>query len=909
MDCMVTDPFNVVIEQATYQGNTFPTPEQEVVICNVFTYLAGLIAASGNGGTVNIQIVFDPSMVGSGNGGVGTPLFSYQCGIGYSIVQEQLNTQSLALPSDFLHGYIYINPEYNWYTELDLMPPIGSDEVDLYTVVLHEALHVLGFASHMGASGNAIEGFYSMYDLHLENATGENMVLPAGASGDCCLEYQFNTAAFPNMPGDILNCGDVLFDVTQAPPAHGQYEPPYTDVLAANILSHLDITCGTEDYVMHAGITAGPINTVDGTNNIRRTLTAAEREILCSIGYDMSPVCDANCFVIVHDDGPFVLNEPVEVLPYAWLTENDFDADGNYQITFDFTCGDVGNMTFAPNNQTGELTITLNNTPFGEYEICYSVFSCNGALCQSGTVELIVAQEIDPSVCLGEDCNLAGYADFELFPPGDNTYYQSFASPWNSQVIRIPNPVSGSLDNSVDIYVDGDNQYVRFIRCQDCSQENLLVPLCDTIPENCRITVSFDACADNQVNGNQPVTLGVWVLSQLPDPMQLPNTTVCNGLLLDNSGNVIGTCIGEVTLANCNIAPNEPVDFNHYSIYFPNGFVEPITHLWFFDYPLYQNGWTEIAMDNIEVTTDCQNEVTITPTVLEACIGGQAVIEFEVCLDGELGTPADITLEPNLQGIPGISLSANNPDFPNGVATIEGLLPGECVTLTLFLDISPNFQPGTEITIPLNVDVSGACVTDPGGQTVTMTLEECLNLNCDCPPGSIVVGSPGVETFLSDLVPGTLPANPNTPLNITVLGTLVIDANVETGTPTGIYTFPNMSDVCMAPGAEIRIPDKNTLRVISSHVRGCEKRWKSITVETGGTLQMFGDLGCLVEDGQYAVHPQHKSTVDIRFSRFNKNYTGLYFNDPVGEFTLLPFFGNRMYCTETLLPHYDDQDP
>jgi hypothetical protein len=126
VQCANTGKFNLLIEPTTFQGNAYPTADQEVVICEVFSYLAGLIEAPGTGGMVNIQIVFDPSMVGSGNGGVGTPLFSYQCGIGYSIVQEQLNTQSPALPTDFIHGYIYINPEYDWYTELDLIPHLQS---------------------------------------------------------------------------------------------------------------------------------------------------------------------------------------------------------------------------------------------------------------------------------------------------------------------------------------------------------------------------------------------------------------------------------------------------------------------------------------------------------------------------------------------------------------------------------------------------------------------------------------------------------------------------------------------------------------------------------------------------------------------------------------------------------------
>jgi hypothetical protein len=921
MQCGNTGAFNLLIEPTIYQGNTYPTTDQEMVICEVFSYLAGLIEAPGTGGTVNIQITLDPSLEGSGVGGVGTPLFSSQCGIGYSIVQEQLNTQSPYLPTDFIHGYIRINPEYDWYTELDLDPAISNEQVDLYTVVLHEALHVLGFASQIGASGNSLQGFYTLYDLHLNNDSGDPMIESSVSSEECCIEYEFNTTDFPNMPTPILTCGNIEYDVAQTPPVHGQYSftPPLSDELAANILSHLSIICGSEDYVMHATIGLGA--STNGISNIRRELTVAEINILCSLGYDMGTDCEAECFVIVQDDGPFVLNQASETLPYTWLTANDFDAEGNYQIQFDFTCGDVGNLTFSPNGTAGELTITLNSTPFGEYEFCYTIFSCDGELCQSGSVRLIVAEEIDPLVCIGEDCNLVNFGDFELFPPGGNTYYQSFDAPWKEPIIVFSPSNPPSLHgNSVDIYTDGENNYVRMVRgvCDECHQENILVPLCSEIPVQCGINIEFDALVDNILafgTDFSNITLGVWALSELPDPLELPFETDCNGVLFDGSGNAIGFCVEEVNLTYGDIPygpVTPPLDFVKHWVNSINTFDSPIRYIWFLGYPVfpYPNS-KEIVLDNIIVTHDCQNQVIATPTMLEACIGGQAVIDIEVCLDGELAGSADVTISPNIQGIPGISLSASNPDFPSGTATIEGLAPGECITFTLFLDVSSGFQPDTEITFPFDLEADGACVENPGGQSVTMTVEECENLYCDCPEGSIVIGAPGVETFLSDLVPNTLPATPpfGTPLNITVRGTLVIDANVITSTQEGEYSFPPLSDICMDAGAVIRIPSKNTLNLYDPHIRGCEKRWKSITVMHDATLNLLGDGFGLVEDGQYAVHPQNKSTINIKDTRFNKNYVGLYFNDPLGEFFLQPFFGNRFDCTDNLLPHYDAQAP
>jgi Secretion system C-terminal sorting domain len=521
-----------------------------------------------------------------------------------------------------------------------------------------------------------------------------------------------------------------------------------------------------------------------------------------------------------------------------------------------------------------------------------------------GTAVVLDNNPIDPAIC-PLTCNLVGYGDFEAFPTGKNTYYPNFTSPYNSQII-ITSGNSGINLNSVDVQTDGNNQYARWISLSNGYHENLLVPICQEIPPGCDITVSFDACMAIDQPPGQPVMLGVWALSQLPIPMELPNTTVCNGLLLDNSGNTIGTCIGEVQLPDdC----GSSINFTSFSV--SGSFTQAVTHIWFFDNSSLNNLDINVFMDNISVTNSCQNHVDVTPIVLEACVDGQAVIDLEVCLNGTLNTPATVTLTPDLSGISGISLSAVNPDFPNGVATITGLLPGQCSTPTLFLDIDAGVPPGVPVTIPAGVSVSGACAQSPDIE-ITLVPEYCDSLQCDCPPGSIVIGSPGVETLLSDLVTATiLPASQpfNVPFNLTIRGTLVMDANVVTGTPTGLYVFTPYSDICMDAGAEIRIPPNNTLSIFDSHIRGCEKRWESITVESAATLNLVGDGLGLIEDAQYAVHPRNKSTVNIQRTSFNKNYVALYFNDPLGEFTLQPFSGNSMYCTANLLPHYNGQDP
>jgi hypothetical protein len=198
-----------------------------------------------------------------------------------------------------------------------------------------------------------------------------------------------------------------------------------------------------------------------------------------------------------------------------------------------------------------------------------------------------------------------------------------------------------------------------------------------------------------------------------------------------------------------------------------------------------------------------------------------------------------------------------------------------------------------------------------GTTTASETSAESLlpDPDCDCPSGSIVVGTPGTQTLLSTLVGlSILPALPTTAQNITIRGTLVMD--VSTYDPLfPYYLFPENSDICMDSGAEILVPTDNTLYIRGAHIRGCQERWKSITVENDAFLYIWGGgkPRNLIEDAQYAVHPQSKGTVLVWNTDFNKNYVGLKF-DAIGDFVLSEFRSNKLYCTDTLLPHYDPLD-
>jgi len=79
-----------------------------------------------------------------------------------------------------------------WHTDPDTTAV--SPEYDMYSVILHEAIHALGFASLIGPSGNSMSpvpgtNFYSRYDKFLRINGGNFLIL----NQDSCYDVIFNT--------------------------------------------------------------------------------------------------------------------------------------------------------------------------------------------------------------------------------------------------------------------------------------------------------------------------------------------------------------------------------------------------------------------------------------------------------------------------------------------------------------------------------------------------------------------------------------------------------------------------------------------------------------------------------------------------------------------------------------------
>ena len=230
----------------------------------------------------------------------------------------------------FFHGSIALNfsPGVNWNTDAipSSAPPAGV--YDLYTVILHEMMHTLGFCTLIDYNGRSVFDeynvppaparmqYYSRYDQHLETSSSSSSTVPLIVSSlPGCDMYQcgFNSAAAatastilspesPSLCPDGFNSGaetsNTVCSLAIRYSGSAGTVPVYTPACfeRGGSLSHFDDQCYTplpspsneEYFVMSNGAPATALGGYNCTSNpgiIKRFPTPEERAVLCDIGY------------------------------------------------------------------------------------------------------------------------------------------------------------------------------------------------------------------------------------------------------------------------------------------------------------------------------------------------------------------------------------------------------------------------------------------------------------------------------------------------------------------------------------------------------------------------------------------------------------------------------------------------
>ena len=215
------------------------------------------------------------------------------------------------LPAAFVNGtalysgYLDINPFVNWNTNLTSLS-INSNELDLYSVVVHEVAHFLGFMSLLSNSGFSTLGqnnnYFTHYDKFLHTSNGQPLL--ASQSGTSCggqtnVNYTPTTttilgASVPSL-ATPFSCSTSIKYIGSINTAT-VYTPSVFS--AGSSFNHF------EDKCLNTAITTCTPNPISGYDKlyfvmtsgaqtgscyVKRFLQEEEKNVLCDLGYSITP--------------------------------------------------------------------------------------------------------------------------------------------------------------------------------------------------------------------------------------------------------------------------------------------------------------------------------------------------------------------------------------------------------------------------------------------------------------------------------------------------------------------------------------------------------------------------------------------------------------------------------------------
>ena len=311
LTCSTTSYFNLYFEPGCgMEDTTNPTHNaRRAVMCKVFEDISNFITSplSTTGNKVNIWVRNIANLsVPSGTLGLASSYYLPTPNGGGILDGEIWKTIHLGVDSYtnvlngtnlFYHGRVAFNfndPSINWNTNLSINSP--SNLYDLYTVILHEVVHSLGFNSFINQNGGSIDPspYYSRYDTFLRT----NNNIPLLTIGSCNMyDVSFNSAVSPtvlrpgctlpnNISSGVLNstiCNNAIKYVGSST------VPVYTPTCfeQGSSLSHFEDmlypTCaspyGNDSYFV--------LSNVNLLGVTKRYLKPEERNVLCDIGYNV----------------------------------------------------------------------------------------------------------------------------------------------------------------------------------------------------------------------------------------------------------------------------------------------------------------------------------------------------------------------------------------------------------------------------------------------------------------------------------------------------------------------------------------------------------------------------------------------------------------------------------------------
>lgn len=951
--------FNLVFEDCVYNYNAGFNQQlgdlgiaRRKVACRVFANLSQLIiqrASPCQGddfSKVNIRFLpyNDSQVVSWQNGPVlaaASPVFesqnySLEGGIIDCLPWKILNNgryTSLSGNADIFHASIGVDFTKSFYTEV--APPDASDDnlFDLYDVLLHEALHAVGFFSLLNPStgGYFSTSFtsYNRYDTFLKLQNGAKVVVQ-----DANDPYVWNLNI---NEGDLhTSCVDNSTENMVFPPLAGDALPIYNEMDNA-AFSHLDARCPNAgaDYLMKPSFDRG----------VRVDIGEAELKILCALGYEVIQMENCSCVAAGdHDlrhgcDGePLVLELCEDVLNMtinlSALLENDQPSQGignlvniNPNIgTLEVVGGSILYTPCAPGVHRFKYTPIAEDCQDGStafieilvrrcFEDCSFFLSdnpINGGH-NNNTCNLICNPEIVIHGTTGgnvlelESANFGACYDLPGWfgATGTINYYSNpTAFPGSGNIHMIHGGFGSRIESAfTPANVTQGNYFFSFYATARHSSSAMLTGnmVMNAMLVDADITALFGRGANfpsrpSQVDLNQGnyslltshtfpffgsnANLNSGSFSRAALCVELAESYFSLWLYPEEGDQRLDVFLDEVELIPDDFSAGE--DFVSIGCDFLGG---PFCML--SDVPVrYQ--WFEVTGGNETLIA----EYTVLNGVATVVNGDvdhqtqQLFIEPEQTttyrVRRSLTTPHNLpssfefcTLEDDVTVT--VLPSPPVPEF--------GVLSESCGLVTFFLN---NLHPGDSYLINYGDGTSGTeLIHNYGNATNTYQANVVISNSCGetnlnaiaetvyCPPFSCetceesLIGEDGQTLKLSVAIGNDLLPADGTDIQVCVKGTLLIDQN---------YNIVN-SIFYMLPGSRIEIQDGSALAVINSDFSGCDNMWYAIEVQLGGGMKMIGSR---VADAQYAVYLHSYSGndlmtggVSIYDNDFDNNFVGL----------------------------------
>ncbi|MBC7778134.1 MAG: T9SS type A sorting domain-containing protein [Phycisphaerae bacterium] len=916
------------------------TPQEEITLCAVFNYISTLVLAQTPNASVSIYIVkeafIDPQTGGLDHeiAGTASPVFStLDCGIANSAILGALHGIAQGALGE---GYIRLNSNLEWHAYDPNDPSTDSvpaGTFDLYSVALHEAFHLMGFASNITTmadtsglliGGSNIGNIYARWDSYLYSEIQDKFLLRSiSGATECCDQKEFDNEHFI-MPDDIEHlCASGLFfrsaglNIAEINSIAGQN--------TTNTLSHVPDACNAGLHVMNPFLLSG---------EKRRSPASDERAILCALGYSVANCGTAACSLQAEKEEISTV-ESGKVLTFNQdgLTANDlFPSNGMF--SYDMSCGNVPNTAYQINGLTIAIK-TLGLLP-GIYHFCYIIMGCDGQ-CDEATVTFLVT---DPSGsvccdqlqgcdinCLGDMESFVGNADMRLLlcqceSPNEDPcmFHVNGLNQVNSPDLLINSGILGACAGGiVTIPVPSGNKMLylgtaNFPPPFNQNGEAVAFPLCERILPNDGVEVRFLASVKTCFPNNPRARIEF--TSEPPVPFEI---------IYSNPG-ITG---GPFFVPFLSKVTDNPPFVPHQT--------QPITNtsgsVWNYlllssDVDYFPNLNTSLSSyyDNIEVllTRNFSSRYTITALVVPSTyyLSEAVTIDYTVC-----NTSSDETHEIDFEAVLPLGLTfVPSTEFPTLSITEPAawLLPGVCKHLYLTAQIDNNVALiGQVLAVTLNA--TGSPIACWKKASVTSEITPIKNpssaftcpctglheLNIDAGDPSTNPNDPNVSLtpiFATQIPQHTLNSSfsPNTLFNtcLAIKGNLVIDKNYDLAIIGGEIRMQPGAKIIVTSGAQLTLGFINGGTGTAQGIHGCKNMWRSIEVQPGGRLRLDSNI---IQDAEFAVDIKSKaaatSTFSCNWNEFDRNHVGVRVNNDVFAAVNQPlgFSKNKFKATSGLL--------